>query len=130
MTRGVPKSSETDTLAACLTALSLRGAVVVRVHSGALQKASKLKSGETREYWIKLAPEGTSDILGVYRGVALAIEVKRPGARTKPEREQKQKEFLGRWAEAGGRGYWQVEGVADIGKIIDEIDKEKGPVKR
>ena len=62
-----------------------------------------------RAYMVKLAPTGTSDIVGWYAteyynspaAVFLAIEVKRPGG--KPT--QAQQEFLDKVNEAGGLGF-------------------------
>lgn len=54
---------------------------------------------------------GVADILGIYKGRPLAVEVKTPTGRVSPH----QKEFLKNWAAAGGIGFVarSVEDVID-----------------
>lgn len=61
--------------------------------------------------------KGISDILGLWNGRGLAIEVKRPGG--KPTAEQK--EFLTAWAESGG--------IAILAYSLDDVTKTLGEMK-
>jgi hypothetical protein len=56
-------------------------------------------------------PKGISDILGIYQGRFLAIEVKRPGGRVSRE----QREFLNRVNAEGGLGFvaYSVDDVVE-----------------
>jgi len=54
-------------------------------------------------------PKGVSDILGIYKGIPLAIEVKCPGK----ELSQKQKDFLERWKEE--------KGIAFVARSVDDV---------
>jgi hypothetical protein len=56
-------------------------------------------------------PKGISDILGIYKGRMLAIEVKRPGGRV----SQEQRAFLERVNEEGGVGFvaYSVDDVVE-----------------
>ena len=54
-------------------------------------------------------PKGISDILGIYEGRFLAIEVKRPGGRL----SQYQKEFLKRVRDEGG--------IAIVARSVDDV---------
>ena len=64
---------------------------------------------------------GTSDIIGSWRGKMLAIEVKREksvyGPKTYPSREQK--EFLTRIEQAGG--------IAFVARSLEEVKKNLSP---
>lgn len=60
---------------------------------------------------------GLPDLIGVYRGRALALEVKRPGGKPTPLQEYE----LGRWAAAGAVAA-VVTSVDDVKKIIEEVD--------
>jgi hypothetical protein len=59
---------------------------------------------------------GVADILGIWRGIPLAIEVKRPGGKLSP----KQKDFLERFACQGG-----IAIVADDWKAVAEYLTEE-----
>jgi len=61
---------------------------------------------------------GVADVLGIWRGHPLAIEVKTPTGRVSPH----QKEFLEKWREAGGIGF-VARRVEDV---VRELDKFKG----
>jgi len=56
-------------------------------------------------------PKGISDILGVYQGRMLCIEVKKPGGRVSPE----QRAFLDRVNDEGGIGFvaYSVDDVVE-----------------
>lgn len=57
--------------------IRMLGGYVVKVHSGALMKSYKRKSGLTQAYRIQLADEGTPDLIACIHGKFIAIEVKR-----------------------------------------------------
>jgi len=62
----------------------------------------------------KYTPNGISDILGIYRGKPMAIEVKRPKPdKTYPTKEQKV--FLQVFAEAGG--------IAFVARSVEDVIK-------
>jgi hypothetical protein len=56
-------------------------------------------------------PKGISDILGIYKGQFLAIEVKRPGGRMSPDQEK----FIDRVNQEGGIGFvaYSVDDVVE-----------------
>ena len=56
-------------------------------------------------------PKGVSDILGIYQGRMVAIEVKRPGRKPTPQ----QQAFLDRVKREGGIAFWadSVEAVME-----------------
>jgi len=60
---------------------------------------------------------GLPDLIGVYRGRALALEVKRPGG--KPTKLQEYE--LGRWAAAGAVAA-VVTSVDEVKRLIEEVD--------
>lgn len=53
------------------------GGYVTKVHSGALMKSYKRKNGTSQAYKIKLADEGTPDLIACIHGKFIAIEVKK-----------------------------------------------------
>jgi len=59
-------------------------------------------------------PKGISDILGVYKGRFLAIEVKRPGGRVSPE----QRAFIERINDEGGIGFVAYS----VDDVVDKLD--------
>lgn len=67
------------------------------------------KRGCFRKSKNKFAINGVSDILGVYNGRLLAIEVKKPGGVTSKE----QKQFINRVVRLGG--------IAGVARSIDEV---------
>ncbi len=70
-----------------------------RQNSGAMFKEYTDKNNETHRHgWRASSVAGVSDILGVWNGIAIAIEVKKPG--NKPT--DNQREFLDHFAKAGG----------------------------
>jgi len=60
---------------------------------------------------------GLPDLIGVCRGRALALEVKRPGGKPTPLQEHE----LGRWAAAGAVAA-VVTSVEDVKRLIGEVD--------
>jgi hypothetical protein len=97
---------ESDVLAACLQYLSLKGVYAWRQNQGAIP----LKGGGYRKF---VGLRGVADILGILSqrvdlpgegevrfGNLLAVEVKRPGEKPRPD----QAAFLARVNELGGVG--------------------------
>lgn len=85
---------------------------VWRQNSGAMYTESK-----TGRHGFKTASvKGVSDIIGVWQGMPLAIEVKRPGEKL----TDNQKEFLDNFARAGGIAICAdtLEGVQRVLKMI------------
>jgi hypothetical protein len=79
---GAPQR-ENDVERACLDLLALRGYWVGRNHCGTF------KSADNRR-WIKGAPKGTPDYATLHRNYpGFLMEVKRPGAATSSEQDQK-----------------------------------------
>src|SRR5262245_16172162 len=108
---------ESDVLAACLQYLRWKGIYCWRQNQGAIP----LRNGSFRRF---VGLKGVSDILGILPqtavldgrevtfGVFLAVEVKQPGERPRPE----QAEFLRRVEELGG--------VAIVAHGVDELERE------
>lgn len=67
-------SSEKQICNAIVEFLNYQGAYCWRVNSGAIRATNKY--GNT--HMVRLSKAGTSDIIGLYRGIFLAIEVKKP----------------------------------------------------
>jgi hypothetical protein len=107
--------SEHDTQNAIIELLKLRGAVVTRINSGSMIA----KSADNRCYRIQLADKGTSDIIALYKGVYLAIEVKYGKGKPTPE----QITFLESVAEAGGVGLVAYDSEF-VEVILNVLDKE------
>jgi hypothetical protein len=106
--------TEHDTQSAILDLISLRGGVVTRINSGSMLA----KSQTDRVYRVQLADKGTSDIIALYKGVYLAIEVKFGKGKPTPE----QIEFLESVARAGGVGLvaYDVDYVDTVMIAIEE----------
>jgi hypothetical protein len=95
-----------------LFALGLRAGqslLLVRVQSGAHKVGS---------YFVRGAEPGTADLIGSYRGVGLAIEVKTPRGKQNPN----QKAWEERWSRAGGV-YALCRSASDALAVIDSIDR-------
>lgn len=74
-------------------------------------------------WWIKttgVAVTGTPDIIGAYRGQALALEVKQAGGRA----SKRQTYELGRAARAGAEAHI-VRSADHVAAILDTIDQER-----
>ena len=58
-----------------------------------------------------MSDKGIPDLIGIFKGKPLAIEVKGPRAKIRPE----QVEFLNQWVDEGGIGFiaWSIEDVID-----------------
>ena len=98
--------------AACV----LRGAMVVRVQAG---------SHMVGKHFVRGAEAGTADLIGCYRGRAVALEVKVPRAphRAKSRQSESQVRWQGDWEAFGGR-YFVVRSASDTLEALDSIDKE------
>lgn len=87
-------------------------AVFVRVQAGMIKVGDRL---------IKLAAAGTADLVGVYRGRAVAIEVKTPKGR----QADSQREWEAQWTAAGGV-YRVVRSGSEALELLQQIDQELG----
>ena len=105
--------SEHEVQSTIIDLIRVRGGVATRVNSGSMIA----KSGD-RSYRVSLADKGTSDIIALYKGVYLAIEVK--GTKGKPTPEQIA--FLESVARAGGVGLlaYDVDYVDTVMIAIEE----------
>ena len=105
--------TEHSTQSAILDLIRLRGGVATRVNSGS---AIFKRDGKTQV--IKGADKGTSDIIALYKGVYLAIEVKFGKGKPTPE----QIAFLESVANAGGVGLvaYDIDVINDVLKAIDQ----------
>jgi len=90
--------TETAITEAIMRWLRARGAHVIKTYGGPYRR-------------------GLPDLIGVYRGRALALEVKRPGG--KPTKLQEYE--LGRWAAAGAVA-GVVTSVEDAKRLLEEVN--------
>ena len=109
----LPAPKESAVQKSILRYLTLRGALPVRVNSGAAK-------ADDRFVRFNGSP-GCSDILACYRGRFLALEVKRDG---KGKPTDLQSSFIGEVVRAGGVALvvWEVGQVA---RLLDEIDESQ-----
>lgn len=113
--RPILAQSETQLVAACLQYLTLRGALPIRINSGAVRGEHKGKKRFVRFNSAK----GCSDLIVSYRGRFLAVEVK--VGNNKPTEEQQR--FLDR-VTATDSIACVVYSVDDLAKVLDAIAKE------
>lgn len=92
---------------AILDYLKFRNILAWRTNSGISWQSYKGK-----QYPVHNAPKGTSDIIGIYKGRFLAIEVKRHGG------------YASAYQEAFLRDIQNRGGIAFIAYSIDDVDKE------
>jgi len=92
---------ESDVLKACMKQASAMGAMVFRNNTGAYKDGDRY----IRYGLIK----GSSDIIGLFKGRFLAIEVKIPGKNPTPE----QKKFINNINKAGG--------IAFVARSADDV---------
>jgi hypothetical protein len=104
--------SEHDTQSAIIDLIRIRGGVATRINSG-----SMIAKSCDRAYRVNLADKGTSDIIALYKGVYLSIEVKYGKGKPTPE----QLSFLDNVAKAGGVGLLAYD-VDAINYILDTLD--------
>lgn len=95
-----------------LAAIALQGdrAVFVRVQAGCVKVGTRL---------IKMAPAGTADLVGTYRGKAVALEIKT----TKGRQSDTQADFEARWAGTGGV-YAVIRSAAEALDLFAKLDQE------
>jgi hypothetical protein len=93
-------------------AIAQRGddAVFVRVQAG---------SFHVGEHFMRGAEAGTADLIGVYRGIPVAFEVKTATGR----QSKSQEEWSFRWRVAGGV-YEIVRGYEDALRTLNDIDRQ------
>lgn len=107
----IPK--EKDIQRAIIDWLTLHGAHVMRTNSVAV--LARNRNGSTRMVRANNQP-GCSDIHACVGGVFVAIEIKRPGARTDPLRLAKQEAYL-----ASVR---QSQGIGIIATCVEDVIAE------
>jgi len=97
MARKPPR--ENTVLKACREVLALAGACVIRNNSGTIMSSYK---GRSRP--IRFGEPGSADLIACIRGMAVAVECKRPlGPRGGgPQPTEEQERWAGRWMHAGG----------------------------
>jgi len=95
-----------------LAAIALQGdrASFVRVQAGSIRIGNRL---------IRMAAAGTADLVGSYRGRAIALEVKT----AKGRQAETQAAWEKRWADAGGI-YAVVRSAAEALELFAQIDQE------
>jgi len=95
----IPKPTEQSIVNACMDLLALRGALAIRINSG----AAKIGDRFVQFYRLNADDMTVVDILGTTRtGRSLACEVKRPGLGKKSLPTAKQQAFLDAVAKRGG----------------------------
>ena len=109
----LPSQSEHETQTRIINLIQDRKGVVTRINSG-----SMLAKRGDKAYRVNLADKGTSDIIALYKGVYLAIEVKFGDNKATKE----QIEFLELVANAGGVGLlvYDVQFIASVLVTIDD----------
>jgi Holliday junction resolvase len=105
--------TEHDTQQAIIDLIRMRGGIATRVNSGSMIS----KRGD-KTYKVMLADKGTSDIIALYKGMYIAIEVKHG----KNDATREQLDFLREVAERGGVGLvaYDIDIVNDVMKAIDQ----------
>ncbi len=101
--------TESDLLAVIRQWLTMNGAKVIRINSGAVVSEYK---GKKRFIRYNDTP-GCSDLLVCWRGRFLSVEVKRKGYSTDPKRKAKQEQFAREVELAGGIAL-TVESMAEL----------------
>jgi Holliday junction resolvase len=109
----LPPQSEHETQSRIINLIKERGGVVTRINSGSMIAKSK----DDRCYRVNLADKGTSDIIALYCGVYLAIEVKYGDNKATKE----QVAFLESVAAAGGVGLVAFD-CEFVEKVLINID--------
>jgi len=118
------------------TSVKSLGRTEHEIQSNILERLSFLKEGffwrensgsfnlgtENNKRFFRAGIKGIADIMGVYKGMGVAIEVKRPS--TKNNVSEHQKAFLRRFKECGGIAIvcWDD---ADVINLIDNAYKKK-----
>ena len=112
-----PVVPESAIQAACLQWLAYHGVKLAwRQNTGGARKTYRTKAGVDREYHIRFAVKGCSDILGILPGGRfLAVEVKRADGKASAD----QADFLRRVNEAGGLGI--------VVRSVDELSEQLLP---
>lgn len=97
--------------------LRLHGALVVRVQSGMIRIGGRM---------IRMAEPGTADLVGVYNGYAIAVEVKRPlgprGGCNGSKLSEAQIEWALRWKSSGGV-YVVARCIEDLEELLLSLGK-------
>ena len=105
--------SETAVVNACIHLITVMGGMAIRVNSG----ATVIDDGQHKRRMIRGAPVGTADILGMWRGRFLAVEVKvRPNKPTPA-----QADFLERVQAAGGLAYVAYDTTEGLQEFLEGV---------
>jgi len=102
--------SERVVLSECLVELSKHGARVFRNNTGVLWN----KAGQPVKFGLCV---GSSDIIGIYKGRMIAVEVKATGKRVKPNSAQDK--FIRMIREQGGIAF-ECDNARNIKKLLDD----------
>ena len=97
-------------LSECLVELSKQGARVFRNNTGLLYD----KNGTPVKFGLCV---GSSDIIGIYKGRFLAVEIKATGKRVKPDGAQDK--FIRMIREQGGIAF-ECDNARNIKKLLDD----------
>lgn len=108
--------AENATLAACKAWIIMHGGAVVRVQSG----GRVINDAKYGARFMRMAEPGTADLIGVLRGVPIAIEVKTPTGKV----QDSQREWGEAWTRAGGV-YIIARGVGDLYQMLAWPEKER-----
>ena len=110
---------EGDIVKACLQLLTLRGAFAWRQNAGAMKGSHNGKPWFVR--FVSPEADGISDIVGVLPdGCFLAVEVKKPGARTAKDRAARQAAFRQRVSSHNGLALV----VSDVRQLDEALTME------
>ena len=129
----LPKVSEKDVQTSIVNVLTMRGALAMRVNSGAMAGEHTNKHGRTKKRIVRFitwfasghppTSSGVSDVLACYRGRFVAIEVKAPGK--KKNATVNQKAYIDAVLQAEGIGI-VADCVDDVIELLDWLDGELG----
>lgn len=129
---------------AIINLLQARGHYVVRVNSWSIMKSYKTKCWAVKQHRIKLADEGTPDVIVCIRWLFIGIEVKRDDKESKswwsyPEKYKEGKRKLNKRINAqhftrskilkSGWEYWLVHSIDQVLEWMTRIEKLNPNVK-
>ena len=105
--------TEHDTQNAIIELITRRGGIAIRINSGAIPI-----EGVSKPYYFRGAKKGTSDIIALYKGRFLAIEVKHG----KNTASREQADFISEVRDKGGVGLcvWSIDTVISLLDALDD----------
>lgn len=112
------KVKEQDIVRGILDYLNLRKITHAHVRNtgSIIQRGGKTFFGKARH-----SQPGVADILGVYRGIAIAIEVKSLVGRLRPDQEQ----WLMSWSKNGG-AYCVARSIENVEQFLSSLEVKNG----